>query len=180
MTPALRPVSEPADGVEPPGTADAEQPAATPGDRPSVELMIAGHPHRLVLDDALGVSAADQVTRLPGAPPGVAGLLAVRGRLVVVFDLAVLLDIGRAAPDAHVLLAAVGAHTVGVLVDEIHVDELVEFGPAAVDEDPVIEALLAQVAEHVMGERPLRSTTRRAARGPVLALAELLPIGTPP
>lgn len=147
---------------------------------PAVELVVAGRPHRLPLDRALGVSPSASITRLPGAPPGVAGLVAVRGRLVVVFDPAALLGIGSAGDGSIVLLALAGPDTVGLLVDDLHVDELVGADGAPVEDDPQIADLLAQIDDHVLRGRPLRPVVHRAADGPVLDLDELLPIGLRP
>ena len=61
-----------------------------------------------------------RVTRLPGAPPFVRGLINVRGIIVTVIDLGVRLDPSRAAvEDGSVLLARYHDRTVGVVVDEV-------------------------------------------------------------
>ena len=63
------------------------------------------------------------VTRLPGAPPYVVGLINLRGRLVTVVDLAVQLgnrDAGSVLPPgASIVLLESGTRLVGVMVDEV-------------------------------------------------------------
>jgi purine-binding chemotaxis protein CheW len=60
------------------------------------------------------------VTRLPGAPPFVRGLINVRGTIVTVIDLGLRLDPSCApAGDGSVLLARYHDRTVGLAVDEV-------------------------------------------------------------
>jgi purine-binding chemotaxis protein CheW len=61
-----------------------------------------------------------RVTRLPGAPPFVRGLINVRGTIVTVIDLGVRLD-SSSAPvgDGSVLLARYHDRTVGLAVEEV-------------------------------------------------------------
>ncbi len=64
---------------------------------------------------------ARQITRLPGAPPAVRGLLNVRGTLVTVVDLATRFGQGHsAADDASVVIAVTSSRTLGLLVDDVH------------------------------------------------------------
>jgi len=61
-----------------------------------------------------------RVTRLPGAPPFVRGLINVRGTIVTVIDLGVRLDPSCApTDDGSVLLARYHDRTVGLAVDEV-------------------------------------------------------------
>ncbi len=86
------------------------------------------------------------VTRLPGAPAPVRGLLNVRGTLVTVVDLAA--QAGRgivSAPDASVVILVAAGRTLGAVVDdvkEIHqfdVEQLLT--PPANDANALIRAL---------------------------------------
>lgn len=64
---------------------------------------------------------ARQITRLPGAPESVRGLLNVRGTLVTVIDLATRFGQGRSvADDASVVIAVTSSRTLGLLVDDVH------------------------------------------------------------
>ncbi|MEO6443879.1 MAG: chemotaxis protein CheW [Gemmatimonadaceae bacterium] len=66
------------------------------------------------------------LTRLPGAPPHVRGLLTVRGTLVSVIDLAHLLAVGTvSAPEPSVVILVTEGRSLGVLVDDVH--EVQEF-----------------------------------------------------
>ncbi|HEU4641819.1 MAG TPA: chemotaxis protein CheW, partial [Gemmatimonadaceae bacterium] len=61
-----------------------------------------------------------RATRLPGAPPYVAGLMNVRGIIVTVLDIGVRLD--ATAPDrttGSVMLIEHGTKVVGAAVDEV-------------------------------------------------------------
>ena len=59
-------------------------------------------------------------TRLPGAPPHVAGLVNVRGALVTVIDLGALLEGSPSARErSSVMLVEHGAKVVGTAVDEV-------------------------------------------------------------
>ena len=61
-----------------------------------------------------------RVTRLPGAPPYVRGLINVRGTIVTVIDLGMRLDASCApVADGSVLLARYRERTVGLAVDEV-------------------------------------------------------------
>lgn len=61
-----------------------------------------------------------RVTRLPGAPPFVRGLINVRGTIVTVIDLGVRLDPScTPLDDGSVLLTRYHDRTVGLAVDEV-------------------------------------------------------------
>jgi purine-binding chemotaxis protein CheW len=61
-----------------------------------------------------------RVTRLPGAPPFVRGLINVRGTIVTVIDLGVRLDASSPpVGDGSVLLARYHDRTVGLAVEEV-------------------------------------------------------------
>ena len=59
-------------------------------------------------------------TRLPGAPPYVAGLINVRGAIITVVDLGARLDgESSARADGSIILVEQGARVVGLAVDEV-------------------------------------------------------------
>lgn len=61
-----------------------------------------------------------RATRLPGAPRYVHGLVNLRGTIVTVLDLGTRLEDDRApVEDGSIVLAALGARTVGIAVDEV-------------------------------------------------------------
>lgn len=61
-----------------------------------------------------------RMTRLPGAPTYVRGLINMRGTIVTVLDLGVRLDPSRAiAPEGSIMLVRHDDRLVGVVVDEV-------------------------------------------------------------
>lgn len=58
-------------------------------------------------------------TRVPGAPPSVAGVVNVRGNLVTVVDGRRALGQSAGAPGSSIVLLDVGRRTVGLVVDEV-------------------------------------------------------------
>lgn len=66
-----------------------------------------------------GLAADRSITPLPGSPPDLLGVAGLRGHLVPVYDLARVLDPGRAAGAARWVIIARGAPTFGVAVDRI-------------------------------------------------------------
>jgi purine-binding chemotaxis protein CheW len=106
------------------------------------------------------------MTRLPGAPPFVRGLINMRGTIVTVLDLAVRLDPSRGATPAagaSIVLVRHGERLVGVIVEEVldvrvldagddirdEAANAIICGVATVDGSPVVildlGALIAQV-----------------------------------
>lgn len=65
------------------------------------------------------------VTRLPGSPPWVLGLLNLRGTVVTVIDLAGRLGLGPGAAQSVIVVEA-GGKTVGVRVDAVEAVALAE------------------------------------------------------
>ena len=95
---------------------------------------------------------ARMITRLPGAPAAVRGLLNVRGTLVTVVDLAVRFGAGRTAnDDASVVVAASQSRSLGLLVDEVH--DVQSFADDALLASPAELADLAIAGLGHFGER---------------------------
>ena len=95
---------------------------------------------------------ARMITRLPGAPAAVRGLLNVRGTLVTVVDLAVRFGAGRTAnDDASVVVAASQSRSLGLLVDEVH--DVQSFADDALLPSPAELADLAIAGLGHFGER---------------------------
>lgn len=88
-----------------------------------VFLVVEGSGTLFALEQSLvrEIVPARHITRLPGAPPAVRGLLNVRGTLVTVVDLATRFAQGRSvAEDASVVIAVTPSRTLGLLVDDVH------------------------------------------------------------
>ncbi|HEY5062327.1 MAG TPA: chemotaxis protein CheW [Gemmatimonadaceae bacterium] len=72
------------------------------------------------LGDAQEIIPLRPVTRLPGAPAHVRGLLNIRGTIITVLDLGVRLDPSRAlSARGSIVLVRHGERTVGVVVEEV-------------------------------------------------------------
>jgi purine-binding chemotaxis protein CheW len=72
------------------------------------------------LGDAQEIIPLRPVTRLPGAPAHVRGLLNIRGTIITVLDLGVRLDPARTlSAQGSIVLVRHGERTVGVVVDEV-------------------------------------------------------------
>lgn len=88
--------------------------------------------------EVLGIRA---MTRVPLAPPGVLGLVHVRGRIVTIIDPAVALGLPVPADRpaaAHLVLEVAADDWVGLLVDEVL--DVVEIPAAAVERPHAVEA----------------------------------------
>jgi purine-binding chemotaxis protein CheW len=73
-------------------------------------------PQRLVRE----IVPARRLTRVPGAPAAVRGLLNVRGGLVTVLDLAAHFGVGRCeGAESPVVIAVTDTRTLGLLVDDV-------------------------------------------------------------
>jgi len=80
--------------------------------------------------DAHEVIPLRPMTRLPGAPACVRGLINLRGTIVTVLDLGVRLDATRpVTADGSILLVRIGEHVAGLVVGEV-----VDVRSIAVDE----------------------------------------------
>jgi purine-binding chemotaxis protein CheW len=93
-------------------------------------LIVEGGGALFAVDQAVvrEIVPARHITRLPGAPAAVRGLLNVRGTLVTIVDLATRFGRGRAdSPEPSVVIAVTPARTLGLLVDDVHDVQL--FGP---------------------------------------------------
>ena len=106
------------------------------------------------------------MTRVPGAPPFVRGLINIRGTIVTVLDLAMRLDATRAPTEAGSILLVRhrgGDRIVGIIVDEVldvcplsidardgaHAHSAITRGVATVNDAPVVildlDVLISQV-----------------------------------
>lgn len=84
-----------------------------------VLFKVAGSEYVLPAADVLQMESFSGATRVPGAPPFVAGLVQIRGRVVPVVDLRARFGLPEAAPalDTRVVVVQQGERVVGLLVD---------------------------------------------------------------
>ena len=84
-----------------------------------VLFRVAGAEYAVAAADVLHLDSFTGATRVPGAPPYVAGLVQIRGRVIPVIDLRARfgLPAGEPTMDWRVVVVAAGARAVGLLVD---------------------------------------------------------------
>jgi purine-binding chemotaxis protein CheW len=87
---------------------------------PTLLFRVGASTYGCDISDAQEIIPLRPVTRLPGAPASVRGLMNMRGIIVTVLDLGVRFDPARApATDGSILLIRYRDRLVGVLVDEV-------------------------------------------------------------
>jgi purine-binding chemotaxis protein CheW len=97
------------------------------------------------------VFVPDRLTRVPLAPPEVAGILNLRGRIVTAIEMRSLLDLGPRAPGQPVMAAGIEmkSESYGLLVDAV--GEVMKFPPEACEPKPVnFDERLARVSSGVV------------------------------
>ncbi len=97
---------------------------------PTLLFRVGGMAYGCDIAGAQEIIPPRHITRLPGAPACVRGLINLRGTIVTVIDLGVRLDPTRApTPDAPILLVRHGERLIGIAVEEVsdvrsvHIDE---------------------------------------------------------
>jgi purine-binding chemotaxis protein CheW len=84
-----------------------------------VRLRVAAEAYAIPVTQVRGVSDLDQVTPVPGSPPGVLGLCNLRGQLVPVIDLAVILGISRVGAPGYLLVAQSHEEQAALAIDAV-------------------------------------------------------------
>lgn len=82
-------------------------------------VVIAGNAYGIPVSQAREVVRAPRVTRVPGAPAEVLGVVNVRGAVVTVLDPAAILHSERAVPGASIVLLEHGSRLAGLAVDAV-------------------------------------------------------------
>ncbi|MDQ4025764.1 MAG: chemotaxis protein CheW [Actinomycetota bacterium] len=84
-------------------------------------LRLGGERHAIELDRLVEVRIVDRIARVPGVPTAWAGMIAVRGALFPVLDLARLLGVAETRPAAPAVIVLVwtGGASTGLLVDDV-------------------------------------------------------------
>jgi chemotaxis signal transduction protein len=136
-----------------PAPADQAGESIAAAERPddAVVVRLGAGRFAVALDQVAEVGKVPTVTRVPGAPGWVAGVVNWRGRILAVLDLGALLgaDAGARGSTARLVVLMTEVATVGVLVDTVE-------GTAALgaDHEPVPSALSGAGAELVRGQVP--------------------------
>jgi purine-binding chemotaxis protein CheW len=112
-----------------------------------VTVTIGDHLFGLPISRVQDVFVPDRLTRVPLAPPEIAGVLNLRGRVVTAIDMRSRLDLGTRAKDAPVM--AIGIETkgesYGLLVDSV--GEVMPLANSACEAKPVnLDPRLSRVA----------------------------------
>lgn len=78
------------------------------------------------------------LTQIPQSPPGVCGVINLRGRIVPVLDLRTRLGIETVEPSdaSRIIVVEIRGSTIGFIVDAVH--EVLEVDPKTVEPTPVI------------------------------------------
>ncbi len=103
------------------GDAGSAAAGADPGD-PHVLFSVAGRSLAVLASACKGVLRESRVTRIPGAPPWVMGVVAFRGEVVCLTDPARFLGLGRepgSSVPGYVLMLAHGDGKVGLWVERV-------------------------------------------------------------
>lgn len=82
-------------------------------------VAVGADEYGIPVEQAREVVRADQVTRVPGAPPMLRGIINVRGAVVTVLELSVLLGAERAVTSSSVVLLEHGPRLIGLAVDAV-------------------------------------------------------------
>ena len=88
--------------------------------RPRVLVVRVGDAeYGIPVEQVREVARADRVTRVPGAPALVRGIVNVRGVVVTVLELSRLLDAPRAVTSSSIVLLEHGSRLIGLAVDAV-------------------------------------------------------------
>lgn len=103
-----------------------------------VSFRIGNADYVVPADVVLHLESFESATHVPGAPPYVAGIVQVRGRIVPVVDLRRRFGLGpiEASIDRRVIVVQVGARIAGLLVDSAR--EVLQLDAAAFEKPPEV------------------------------------------
>jgi purine-binding chemotaxis protein CheW len=107
-----------------------------------VQLRIGAERYALAVEHVLEVTTFSPPTPLPGTRPDLLGLVALRGRVLPVYEAAGLLGVPDEPRPTRIVVVADGALRAGVAVDEV-----LAVGPLP-DTAPADEPLLSGMALH--------------------------------
>ena len=112
-----------------------------------VTVTIGNHLFGLPISRVQDVFVPDRLTRVPLAPPEVAGILNLRGRVVTAIDMRSRLDLGGRKPGQPVMAIGIElrGESYGLLVDSV--GEVMKLKSSHCESKPInLEAQLARVA----------------------------------
>ena len=112
-----------------------------------VTVTIGDHMFGLPIFRVQDVFVPDRLTRVPLAPPEVAGILNLRGRVVTAIDMRARLEFGARPPGTPVMAIGIElkGESYGLLIDTV--GEVMKLGEATLEPNPVnLDARLARVS----------------------------------
>lgn len=103
-----------------------------------VTFRVGSATYAVPADQVLHLESFEGATHVPGAPPYVAGIVHVRGRVVPVVDLRARFGLPATehSLDRRVVVVQIGTRVAGLLVDSAR--EVVQIDPAAYEKPPEI------------------------------------------
>jgi purine-binding chemotaxis protein CheW len=116
-----------------------DEPPATPEEplREFLGFRLSGEHYAVGLAHVREIARVPPITEVPRAPASIAGVMAVRGEVMPVFDLRRRLGLppsGEPGRDARVLVVQAGEGPMGVLVDAV--EEVVRLRPSTIEAPP--------------------------------------------
>lgn len=115
-----------------------------------LEVEVDGERWIIPVEQVREVLRLPPLVPVPGTPPSVRGVAAVRGGVVTVLDLAVLLDRGRAASPGSVVLVSYGERPVGLAVDAVRTVRTVDLSAPDQGALPTLLDAVALCAAHLL------------------------------
>ena len=112
-----------------------------------VTVVIGGHLFGLPISRVQDVFVPDRLTRVPLAPPEVAGILNLRGRVVTAIDMRSRLDLGKREPGQPIMAIGIElkGESYGLLIDTV--GEVMQLPNSACEAKPTnLDVRLARVA----------------------------------
>ncbi len=105
----------------------------------AVVFNLADQVYAVDINDVLEIIRPETITRVPGSPDFVEGVIKLRGRVIPVIDLAGRFGLARTAPAAEnskIMIVEAGGATVGMVVD--NVAEVLQFSREQIKPPPQI------------------------------------------
>jgi purine-binding chemotaxis protein CheW len=94
------------------------------------------------VDQVQEIGTSDEVTRVPGAPAHIIGVMNLRGKIITIVDMRKFLGIESAAGNeiklssSRIIVAQVGVSMVGLLVDEV--DQVLQIYASDIEQAPQV------------------------------------------
>lgn len=103
------------------------------------------------------IGTLEDVTRVPGAPTHVKGVMNLRGKIITIIDMRKMLGIssdaasGTSGTSDRIIVAQIGQSIIGLLVDEV--DQVIEISAGDIEPAP---SVLSETAPYIKGIAKLK------------------------